>query len=56
MYVDRETMPVEDYLPDTRIFVDNCNKMLTPGPVPKHGLYLVTCVQNIMTWIKTLMK
>ena len=36
MYVDTQTMPVEDYFTDTKIFVVNYKKIPTPGPVPKH--------------------
>ena len=38
MYVDPETMPVEDYFTATKIFDENYNKMSNTGPVPKHCL------------------
>ena len=38
MYANTETIPVGDYFPSTKIFVENYNKMSTPGPVPKNWL------------------
>ena len=38
MYVETETMPVEDHFPSTKLFVQNYNKISTPGPVSKHCL------------------
>ena len=36
MYVDPQTMSVEDLFPDTKTFVVNYKKISTPEPVPKH--------------------
>ena len=38
MYVDTETIPVEDYFTATKEIVENYKKISTPGPVPKHWL------------------
>ena len=38
MYVDLETILVEEYFPDTKTFVKNYKKISTPGPVPKYWL------------------
>ena len=38
MYVDTETMPVEDHFLATKMFDDNYKKISTPVPVPKHWL------------------
>ena len=38
MYVDPETIPVEDHFTATEMFVDNYKKMSTTGPVPKNWL------------------
>ena len=38
MYVDPETIPVEDHFTATKTFVDNYNKISTPRTVPKHWL------------------
>ena len=38
MYVDPETIPLEDHFPATKTFVENYKKILTPGLVPKHCL------------------
>ena len=38
MYVDTETIPVEDHFTATKTFVDNYNKISTPRTVPKHWL------------------
>ena len=38
MYVDHETIPVEEDFPDTKTSVENYKKMSTPGPVPKYWL------------------
>ena len=56
MYVDPETIPAEDNFPATKNFVDKYKKISTPGLVPKIALDLVTLVQNIMGYIRTLMK
>ena len=36
MYVDPQTIPVEDHYPDTKIFVVKYNKLSTTGQIPKH--------------------
>ena len=41
MYVDTETIPVEDYFPDTQTSVDKYRKMSTPVPVSKHCLRFI---------------
>ena len=38
MYVDPDTIPVDDHLPYTKTVFVNYKKMSTPGPVPKHWL------------------
>ena len=38
MYVDPETMPVEDHFIATKIFVDNYRNISTPGIARKHWL------------------
>ena len=38
MYVDPETIPVEDHFTATKTFVDNYKKISTPRIVPKHWL------------------
>ena len=38
MYVDPETMPVEDHFPATKTYVVNRTKISAAGPVPKHCL------------------
>ena len=38
MYIDSDTMQVEDSFPYAKTFVKNYNKISTPGPVPKHWL------------------
>ena len=38
MYIDPDTMPVEDYFPDTKMFIENCKKMSILVSVPKHWL------------------
>ena len=38
MYVGPETMPVEEYFPYTKIFVESYKKMSTTGLVPKYWL------------------
>ena len=38
MYVDTETMSVEDHFPAKNIFFVNYNKISTPGTVPKHWI------------------
>ena len=35
MYVDPETIQVEDHFPDTKTFVANYNKISNPGSAPK---------------------
>ena len=37
-YVNSDTRAEKDYFTDTKTFVANCNRMSTPGPVPKHCL------------------
>ena len=36
MYVNPDTMPVEDHFPDTKNIVVNYKNMSTPGTVPKY--------------------
>ena len=36
MYVDFETITVEEYFSAKKTFVKNYRKISTPGPVPKH--------------------
>ena len=36
MYVDPDTIPVEEYFPYTKTFVKYYKKISNPGPVPKH--------------------
>ena len=38
MYVDPETMPVEDHLPATKTFVAIYKKFSNAGTVPKHWI------------------
>ena len=38
MYVDPQTMPMDDHFPDTKIFVANYKKMSTPVTVTKNWL------------------
>ena len=38
MYVNPETNSEKEYIPDTKTFVENYNKISTPGPAPKHWL------------------
>ena len=38
MYVDTETMPVEDNFTATKMFVKNYKKISTPGPVTIYWL------------------
>ena len=38
MYIDPKTMSVEENFPAAKQFVENNNKMSTPGPVPIHWL------------------
>ena len=40
MYVDTETIPVEDHFPDTKTFAANYKKISYPLPLPKHLLVL----------------
>ena len=49
MYVNTDTMLVEDYFQDTKKFVENYKKMSTPVPVQKKVFDLVTYVQRIMS-------
>ena len=56
VYVDPETIPVEDYFTATKMCVENYNKLSTPVPIPKYCLGLVTYVQKIMSYIATLVK
>ena len=35
VYVDIDTITVEDHFPSTKTFLENYKKMSTPGPVPK---------------------
>ena len=36
MYVDPDTMPVEEHFTATKTYAVNYKKMSTPGPVPKY--------------------
>ena len=54
IYVDTGIIPVEELFPNTKSFVENHNKISTPGPVPKIGLRLVTYIKKIMSCIRTL--
>ena len=38
MYVDPNTIPVEDHFPATKVLVDKYNQMSTPETFPKHWL------------------
>ena len=38
MYVDPETVTMEDHFPATKPFFMNYKKISTPGPAPKHWL------------------
>ena len=38
MYVDNETIPVEEHFTATKKCVVNYKKMSTPGPIPRHWL------------------
>ena len=38
VYLGTETIPVEDYFPATKTFVENYKKISTPGPVPKYWI------------------
>ena len=38
MYVDHQTITVEEHFPDTKTFVVNYKKFSTPGTVTKHWL------------------
>ena len=38
MYVNPDSIPVEDYFPETKTFFDKYKKMSTPGPVLKYWL------------------
>ena len=49
MYVDIQTIPLEDHFTATKIFVVKYKKMSTPGPVPKHWLDVLTYVHKIMS-------
>ena len=41
MYVNTESILVEDYFPATKLFFEDHKKILTPGPVPKHCLRFI---------------
>ena len=38
MYVDPQTIPVDEHFTDNKTFVVKYNKMSTPGPVPKYWI------------------
>ena len=47
MYVNPETIPVEDYFTATTTFAYNYKKISTTGPVPKHWLrFSYTCLEH----------
>ena len=41
MYVNPDSIPVEDYFPETKTFFDKYKKMSTPGPVPTHLIFYI---------------
>ena len=49
MYVDSKTMPVEDYFPATKTFIDIYKKMSTPVPVTKHWFELSYMCSEVMS-------
>ena len=44
VYVDPDTIPLEDYFPDTTTVVDNCKKCQLQDQSQNVGFDLVTCV------------
>ena len=48
MYVDTETISVEEYFPESKKLVDNYKKCQLQDQSRNIGLYLVTYIQTIV--------